>query len=145
MSLDWRGPRVVDRMRRATRLGINRTISACVAMAKDNHSWKNRTGTAERSIRIATPAQTGPDGRTIGAWGSVAVKYFWGLEFGTAAHVITPQRGEFLRFKGKSGTFVFVRQVNHPGTKARPVLNPTARKVYPFLSGYIKQAWAGLA
>lgn len=144
MSLDWRGPQVVARMRKATRIGINQTMAAGVAMAKQNHTWKNRTGTAERSIRIATPAQTGPDGKTIGIWGSTAVKYFWGLEFGTKARTIVAKAGGLLRFKGRDGRFVFVRSVRHPGTQARPVLNPTAQKVYRFLPGFIQRAWGSL-
>lgn len=131
MGLNWHGDRVIRRMRQATRLGINRTMAAGVAAAKQNHEWQNRTGTAERSIRVALPAQTGPDGKTIGVWGSVAVKYFWALEFGRIV------RGIRTTLKGR-----FVKKTTAP--KAYPTLRPAAKKVYVMLPAYIKAAWKSL-
>lgn len=70
-------------MQRAARIGVNRTMAEAVAHAKKNHEFKNRTGTAERSIRIEKAAET-VGLTTSGVWGSAAVSYFWWLEFGSS-------------------------------------------------------------
>jgi len=79
----WYGDRVKRKMERAARIGINRTMGEAVAHGKANHEWNNRTGTAERSMRIQEPAQT-VGGKTSGTWGSVGVVYFIWLERGSS-------------------------------------------------------------
>lgn len=83
MSLKWRGPQVAEKLAQAAREGVNATMGVAVLHAKENHSFQNRTGTAERSIRIAREAETHGH-KTSGLWGSVGVLYFVFLEFGTA-------------------------------------------------------------
>jgi hypothetical protein len=39
------------------------------------------------------------------------------LEGGTFAHIIRARNTRFLRFVGRDGSYVFRRQVRHPGTK----------------------------
>lgn len=82
MSLEWRGPQVLKSMMKAARFGINKTMSECVMQAKHNHPFRNRTTTAEKSIRIAVNAQTRGD-VTEGLWGSLQTNYFIFLELGT--------------------------------------------------------------
>ena len=55
-------------------------MAFAVEHAKRNHpGWRNRTGTAERSVRIVTPARK--VGFYIGGvWGSVGVIYVQWLE-----------------------------------------------------------------
>jgi len=50
---------------------------------------------------------------------------------GTAPHVIRPRNVTFLRFPTSPGgaTFVFAKQVNHPGTKPNPYLVDAAREL----------------
>lgn len=81
IRLDWRGDEVRQRVEAAARLGIDDTMAACVLEAKNNHGWKNRTGTAERSIRAEPARMEGT--RVVGRWGSFDVRYFIYLELGT--------------------------------------------------------------
>jgi HK97 gp10 family phage protein len=50
-------------------------------------------------------------------------KYAPYVEFGTQPHVIKAKNAQALVFK-VGGKTVFARQVNHPGTKARPFVRP---------------------
>lgn len=71
-----------DRMNRAIPAGINDTTAAAAIFAKSNHGWKNRTGTAEGSIRMEPAQKVGPS-RWRGMFGSFDVMYFIFLELGT--------------------------------------------------------------
>ncbi len=142
-GFDWRGEAVRKRMEKATAVGINRTMGECVALSKANHTWQNRTGTAERSIRIYRSAVRVAS-QIRGWWGSVNVSYFKNLEFGSPPHLIFPTRGRVLVWKGKDGKRRGATVVRHPGTKAQPVLVPTAHKVYPRLAMHIRNAFGGV-
>ena len=83
-ELKWFGDDIKKKIVKASIMGVNRTMALCVAEAKGNHNgWQNRTGAAERSIRIAHAAKEIGD-HIIGIWGSVQVEYFFWLEFGSA-------------------------------------------------------------
>ena len=59
---------------------VNKTMASAVLYAKRNHpGWKNRTGRAERSVRIAQGARL-EGSRCRGVWGSVGVNYVPRLE-----------------------------------------------------------------
>ena len=49
------------------------------------------------------------------------IKYAPMIEYGTRAHIIKPKNKKFLYWKGASHP---VKQVNHPGSKAKPYLIP---------------------
>ena len=49
------------------------------------------------------------------------IKYAPGVEYGTKAHIIKPKNKRFLYWKGAKHP---VKQVNHPGSKAKPFLIP---------------------
>lgn len=53
--------------------------------------------------------------------------YARALHDGTAAHVIRPKNGKFLKFVGRDGRDVFVRQVNMPARPGRKWLINAAR------------------
>lgn len=109
MALNWRGDEVEKKLLAATRVGINRTMGDAVLEAKSNHPYIYRSGAAERSVRIVTPAKN--YGSSIaGFWGSVNVHYFKYLEFG---------------FRGRFASLV-----------------PAARRLYPRLAGYIREAFS---
>ena len=74
MSLKWRGPQVLEKMKQAQVTGINATMAQAVEHAKRNHSWINRTGTLEGSIAIAEFAVRIARGAR-GLWGSKDVVY----------------------------------------------------------------------
>ena len=82
MSLRWFGNAHIRKVNKASRIGINMTMTEAVWYAKHFHPFYNQTGTAERSIQISRPAKTGLN-ITSGFWGSVGVDYFAHLEFGT--------------------------------------------------------------
>lgn len=119
-NVEWRGDAVKSKVRRAEMLAVNRTMSECVIHAKGNHTWRNRTGTLEGSIRIANFAA--PHARGVrGVWGSSDVVYALRMELG---------------FQGSDA---LGRAINQP---ARPYLRPAADVVYPRLAGYIREALA---
>lgn len=89
MALEWNGDKVTRDVDRAMREGVDATMAACVIQAKRNHPWRNRTGTAERSIQVAQYARQ-EGSRVRGVWGSLNVNYFRFLEFGTAKRPALP-------------------------------------------------------
>lgn len=145
MGLDWKGDDVEAKVQRAARIGINRTMALCVAEAKENHPFTNRTGTAERSVRIASAAKTS-DNITVGIWGSVSVIYFKYLEIGTA---LTRGRTSILQRIAGASTSTKKPKKNGAalpwnGGSYAPTLIPAAKKIYPMLLGQIRWAFAGL-
>lgn len=50
-----------------------------------------------------------------------SIKYAPGVEFGTKSHIIRPKNKKALYWKGAKHP---VKQVNHPGSKAKPYLIP---------------------
>ena len=53
------------------------------------------------------------------------IKYAPGVEYGTKAHIIRPKNKKFLYWKGAKHP---VKQVNHPGSRAKPYLIPAFEK-----------------
>lgn len=79
-ELQWFGDRVKRQVEAAAIRGVNQTMSEAVILAKNSHpGWKNRTGTAEGSIRIQSFA-IATAREVFGLWGSVNVNYFIWLE-----------------------------------------------------------------
>ncbi len=81
-KLNWRGPKVLSKVRRCERDGINVTMTQAVIEAKGTHRWQNVTGTLERSIQIVQPAMKKFRG-FIGRWGTKGVEYGIFLELKT--------------------------------------------------------------
>lgn len=82
MALKWYGDKVKRKVRKAAKDAIDETMGKAVRHAKRhrNHpGWKNRTGTAEGSIRIIEFAHR-EGSRTVGLWGSIGVNYMIWLE-----------------------------------------------------------------
>ena len=53
------------------------------------------------------------------------IKYAPGVEYGTKAHIIRPKNKKFLYWKGAKHP---VKQVIHPGSRAKPYLIPAFEK-----------------
>ena len=70
----------------------------------------NRTGKMSASVQY-TPSEMG--GKV-----TASAKHAKFLDEGTKPHRILPRRAKMLRFVSRSGSIVFARGVNHPGTKA---------------------------
>ena len=63
------------------------------------------------------------------------VKYAVMVEKGTKAHVIKPKNKKALYWKGATHP---VKQVNHPGSKAKPYLIPAFEKEIPYFVEKLK-------
>ncbi|MCU0946810.1 MAG: hypothetical protein MUF47_00950 [Porphyrobacter sp.] len=133
-SLNWLGPALSEKMRKAQMIGVNATMAACVRHAKANHPWQNQTGILEGSIDIADFARE--DGAGVaGRWGSRDVKYALIHELGG---VIRPVRAKALRFQLPDGSWRMATEVTIP---ARPYLRPAADAIYPQLAANIRKAF----
>ena len=64
------------------------------------------------------------------------IKYASMVEKGTKAHIIRPKNKKALYWKGASHP---VKQVNHPGSKAKPYLIPAFDKEVPYFVEKIKE------
>lgn len=99
---------------------------------KTGATWTDRTATARRALHSGAR----PMGKNkIVMYLAHGVKYGTFLEEGTKPHVIRPKNKKALYWRGAAHP---VKKVNHPGTKARPIVLPTAKKY----KGKIKQALA---
>lgn len=128
MSLKWEGDKVIKNVDAAIIAGMAQTISNSVVHAKRNHTWKNRSGTLEGSIREVThPHKEGTE--FVGIWGSVDVDYALLMELG--ADIVRNQL---------FGRFVSSYTAHYP---PRPYLRPAADSEYPKLSKNIRRALEG--
>ena len=64
------------------------------------------------------------------------VKYAVMVEKGTKAHVIRPKNKKALYWKGATHP---VKQVNHPGSRAKPYLIPAFEKEIPYFVENLKE------
>ncbi len=79
MTVQWFGDKVKRRVMNASLVGVDDTTAAAAIQAKGNHpGWRNRTGTAEGSIRNEPARREGE--RIRGRFGSWGVAYFIWLE-----------------------------------------------------------------
>lgn len=84
------------------------------------------TGRLRASIRIeARRTLTLRSVYTIGS----DVEYAGFVNDGTRRHFIRPKNGQYLRFRGRGGGWVFAKIVDHPGTKPRPFLDDALKQV----------------
>ncbi|RVI59102.1 phage virion morphogenesis protein [Sinorhizobium medicae] len=135
-SLKWYGKAVTAKMEQAQIVGVNQTMAAASAEAKQNHSWQNRTGTLEGSIDIADYARAEKDG-VRGTWGARDIAYARIHELGGT---IRPKTAKALAIPNpkKAGAVILVQSVTIP---ARPYLRPAADKEYPKLASRIKKGF----
>lgn len=142
MSLKWFGKEVNKDLITAASIGVNQTMAEAVAYAKQNHGFTNRTTTAEKSIRITTPAKKAFFGNVFGIWGSATTSYFRYLEFGTK---ITRGRTSIRQRVQGSSTGLEKPAQNAAalpwnGGSYTPTLSPAAVIAYPKLAKRIKIA-----
>lgn len=84
MSLTWNGDKVIEKVQKACRYGIDKTMAKCIVAAKDNYYPGHGfvTGALQGSIRMK-PAVTKSNGETVGEWGSFSINYAERIERGT--------------------------------------------------------------
>lgn len=102
------------------------------SLAKKNFRPHTKTGTTSRTI---APRRITNEGAEVSA-GAAAIF----IERGTRPHDIRPRHAKALRFATGSGVrlsgrppkgatgIVFTKHVRHPGTRADPFLQPTAKE-----------------
>ena len=103
--------------------------------AKSNAKWTDRTSHARQSIHSGVDGM----GHNMTLYLAHGMKYGRFLEEGTAPHVIRPKNKKALFWEGASHP---VRQVNHPGTKAYPVLEDTLKANKNRLIKLLNDYWA---
>lgn len=97
MSVKWHGERFRNRVMAIIVQAVDDTTAAAAIHAKQNHpGWRNRTGTAEGSIRFDPAKQIAP-GLIRGRFGSFAVNYFIWLELKHGAALRMAADVEFPR------------------------------------------------
>lgn len=131
----------------ATKGKINRKIAGLHALgsaigsdlenkARSNASWTDRTGDTRRKIHGGADKRA--NGTTVYlAHGSIIGLY---MEEGTAPHVIRPKNKKALRFT-VGGSTIFAKSVNHPGIKARPIVEPTVQTSLPSIKQQVRRYW----
>jgi len=90
-----------------------------------------RTGRLRQSIQVRVSGKTitvGPD-----------TPYAEYVEFGTSPHVISAGPGKTLAFQ-VGGRMIFVKRVNHPGTKPQPFVRPAFEAWVDTLGGLVAEA-----
>ncbi len=167
-TLDWKGDQVLNKMRVAAAVGVDKVMSDCVRDAKRVHAYENRDGFLEASTQITKPATT--NGLTVkGNWGATA-NYALFVEIGTSRIGSTafqreqenggmmwaipdprPAEGvsvlqSFTIYPIGDGEFR-TRRTPSIGTGPlmgpRPFLRPAADANYRFLGAYIGAAYRG--
>ena len=103
--------------------------------AKSNATWTDRTSHARQSLHSGVDGM----GHNMTLYLAHGMKYGRFLEEGTAPHIIKPKNKKALSWHGASHP---VRQVNHPGTKAYPVLQDTLKANKSKLINKIADYWS---
>jgi hypothetical protein len=109
----WNGDEVLERVRAACVVGIDRTLQAAVAQAKHDHRWVSRTGLLEATIGVLEPAHS--VGLSVkGSFGALA-PYALDVEIGTSR--IGPTT--FERVAGSGGWWSIPGPAPAPGVRVR--------------------------
>ena len=106
---------------------------------------KNSAFNIERNAKSSASVKTGHLRRSISTkMGDMEatihtsnLKYAPMVEFGTRPHIIRAKNKKALYWKGVSHP---VKQVNHPGSKAKPYLIPAFEKEVPYFVEKLKEA-----
>ena len=99
-------------LRGALRAGAN------VVMAEAKANVPVDSGQLRDGLKVSTSSRRGRVTAKVKATGKHAFIAPW-LEYGTAAHKITAKKGKGLFFGG-----LFVKGVQHPGSRPKPFLRP---------------------
>lgn len=103
--------------------------------AKVNAKWKDRTGHARQSLN----GKAFNKGSTYRISLSHGVEYGEILEEGSKPHIIRPKNKKALYWRGASHP---VKQVNHPGTKGKPIIGPTIESNMDNIKKSIIEYWS---
>ncbi len=67
VKLDWRGPEIEKRVHQAEEAALRETLEIAASRVRSSHSWRNRTGALEASIKTYGVNRTMD--RTVGTFG----------------------------------------------------------------------------
>lgn len=117
--------------------GLMRTVGL-TAIREQKALAPVRTGNLRRTIHLGSLSASHVD--TV-----ASAKYARAVEYGTGPHIIVPRRRKVLRFS-VGGRVVYTTRVRHPGTAARPFMEPGLRKAAEGIGiQVIVDAWNGAA
>ena len=125
----------INRKLAGTHIILLNTAGIMETEAKVNAKWTDRTSHARQSIHSGVEGR----GRELTLFLAHGVKYGAFLEEGTPPHIIRPKNKKALYWKGAAHP---VKQVNHPGTKAYPILEDTIKSNKNRLINDIASWWA---
>ena len=125
----------INRKLAGTHIILLNTAGIMETEAKVNAKWTDRTSHARQSIHSGVEGR----GRELTLFLAHGVKYGAFLEEGTPPHIIRPKNKKTLYWKGAAHP---VKQVNHPGTKAYPILEDTIKSNKNRLINDIASWWA---
>lgn len=112
---------VIDRVGNSVRESTFNIEKGAKSNLSNNGSVK--TGHLRRSIAAKVRGSVNVEGEV-----STNVKYAKGVEEGTRPHIIRAKNAKALYWKGANHP---VKQVNHPGSKAKPFLKPSFESELP--------------
>lgn len=155
----WNGAAVKAKVREAVLVGVDRTLTMCVARARDDHGYMSRTGYMEMSVTVWDWAK--PElGHVRGKWGAHA-NYGLFLEIGTSRWWSGAPRAA-ARAAAAMGNMwaISLPQPDGPHTDTRWIggqklpgegplmdphmsLRPAADREYPLLKARIAAAYRG--
>nr|BDD46413.1 hypothetical protein 2 [Bacillales bacterium] len=102
--------------------------------AKQHASWVDRTGHARQGIHGGVERSK----NQFHLFLSHGVEYGRFLEEGTPPHEIRPKNKKALYCPGAKHP---VKKVNHPGSKAHPIIGPTIDTHLPRIRKTVKEYW----
>lgn len=152
-TFKWNGDAIKRRAIAASALGIDKTMSECVADARTGHPsyppasepgerYANRTNFAIMATDIMEPAVDTGDGRVKGRWGSTDETALF-VEIGTSREDSGSPRAEVREAQGGGDMHAIPPPSEPPLMAARPTLRPAADAHYPGLAGNIGRAYRG--
>lgn len=103
--------------------------------AKINAPWTDRTGHARQGLL----GESSNRGNIYTISLSHGVEYGGILEEGSQPHIIRPKNKKALYWRGASHP---VKQVNHPGTKGKPIIGPTIEANIDNIKDTILDYWS---
>lgn len=141
MSMESNFDEKLERRKAATFALAQRWAGRMESDAKLGASWNDRTGHARQGIHGGAERR----GEEAILYLAHTVRYGQWLELGSPPHVIRAKtkKGLFWGAARADGKPLIVRSVNHPGTKARPIIRPTIERNLPALKADIKRIWNG--
>lgn len=101
---------------------------------KENAPWQDRTGIARQSLQAGV--EVTEDLGRITLYFQHGVEYGQFLEEGSPPHEIRPRDKKALYWPGADHP---VRRVQHPGSKAYPIVQPTAEGAVPEVRALIER------